>query len=73
MKTIELKIEEKVSEMLRIHKNTYWWGISEKLANMLGDRLDVLEKEIKDLRDQVEIPQFKGTLEQLNNLTIIKK
>tara|TARA_B110000858_G_scaffold168440_1_gene196941 strand:- start:373 stop:552 length:180 start_codon:yes stop_codon:yes gene_type:complete len=50
MTNIEMEIEKKVSEMLRIHKNTYWWGISEKLANKLGDRLDVLEKQIEELR-----------------------
>ena len=50
MTNIEMEIEKKVSEMLRIHNNTYWWGISETLANKLGDRLNVLEKEIEKLK-----------------------
>ena len=46
----ELLIENKVSELIRIHENTYWWGISEKLANKLGERMNQLEKEIEELR-----------------------
>jgi hypothetical protein len=48
--TKELLIENKVSELIRIHENTYWWGISEKLANKLGERMNQLEKEIEALR-----------------------
>lgn len=46
----ELLIENKVSELIRIHKNTLWYSIGEKKANMLGERMNELEKEIEELR-----------------------
>ena len=51
---IEKQIEEKVSELLRIHNNTLWYGISEKKANLLGERMDILNKEIETLRDLIK-------------------
>lgn len=52
-KLIKLQIEEKVKEMIRIHTNTLWYGISEKKSTILGERIEVLDKEIENLRDSI--------------------
>ena len=49
--TLESQIKEKSLEMLRIHENTLWYAISEKKASMLGDRIEVLSKEIEVLEN----------------------
>ena len=53
MCTVEIKkqIEQKSKEMINIHKNTCWWYISEKQATLLGDRIELLDKEIEQLRE----------------------
>lgn len=48
---VESQIKEKSLEMLRIHENTLWYAISEKKASMLGDRIEVLSKEIEALEN----------------------
>ena len=50
---IELQIEKKVSELLRINNNTLWYGITEKKADLLGERMRVLELDIEKLRDSI--------------------
>ena len=47
---IQLQIEKKVSELLRIHNNTLWYGITEEKANLLGERMNVLNLDIEKLR-----------------------
>ena len=51
--TIEKQIKDNQLEMLRIHENTLWWNISEKKANILGDRIEFLDKQIEKLRDSI--------------------
>ena len=51
LNTIQKEIENKSKELLRIHNNTLWYGISEIQANLLGDRMNTLEKEIESLRE----------------------
>ena len=47
---LKSEIDKKVNELVRIHKNTLWYGISEKKAIALGEHMNVLEKEIEKLR-----------------------
>jgi hypothetical protein len=51
--TIEKQIKDNQLEMLRIHENTLWWNISEKKANILGDRIEFLDKQIEKLRESI--------------------
>ena len=53
------EILEKIEEYIEKYGNPFWGCYAENILEILGD------KEIK------EIPQFKGTLEQLDNLTIL--
>ena len=50
---LKSEIEKKVNELVRIHKNTLWYGISEKKAIALGERMNILEKEIENLRSLI--------------------
>jgi hypothetical protein len=70
-KSLELEIEKRTSEMIRIHQNTFWWGISEKKANKLGNRITQLGIEIKALRDEKD--QVAPIIKSMFNLGKNKK